>query len=138
MWYGGLKNGKGNISTESGAVNAVYTFGSRFEDDDSGTNPEELIGGALAGCFSMFLSGLLEKHGHQPKHIHTRATVTLSKDDTGPFISRIDLNTEAEIPNINADDFQKIVKDAKEGCPVSRALRSVPEITVKAILHDAE
>src|SRR5690349_3311391 len=91
IWHGGLKDGKGNISSESGALNAAYSFGSRFEDDKSGTNPEELIGGALSGCFSMFLSSLLEKHGHKPKHIQTDAKVSMSKDDKGPFISKIEL-----------------------------------------------
>ena len=138
IWHGGLKEGKGNISTESGAMNAAYSFGSRFEDDKSGTNPEELIGGALAGCFSMFLSSLLEKHGHVPKHIKTEAQVTLSKDDTGPLITKIELRTEANVENIEEADFQKHVQDAKENCPVSRALRSIPEITVTANLAGDE
>ncbi|MBK0401977.1 OsmC family protein [Adhaeribacter sp. BT258] len=138
IWHGGLKEGKGNISTESGAVNAAYSFGSRFEDDKSGTNPEELIGGALAGCFSMFLSSLLEKHGHVPKHIKTEAKVTLSKDDTGPLISKIELTTEATVENIEEADFQKHVQDAKQNCPVSRALRSIPEVTVTASLSGDE
>src|SRR5688572_6314184 len=138
IWHGGLKDGRGNISTASGALNAAYSFGSRFEDDKSGTNPEELIGGALAGCFSMFLSSLLEKHGHKPKHIQTEARVTLSKDDRGPFISKIELVTSAEVEEIEEADFQKHVVDAKANCPISRSLNAVPEITVTATLSASE
>ena len=138
IWHGGLKDGKGNISTASGALNAAYSFGSRFEDDKSGTNPEELVGGAHAGCFSMFLSSLLEKHGHKPLHIQTEARVTLSKDDRGPFISKIELITNAEVGNIEEADFQKHVQDAKANCPMSRALNAVPEITVTATLNAKE
>jgi osmotically inducible protein OsmC len=138
IWHGGLKDGRGNISTESGALNATYSFGSRFEDDKSGTNPEELIGGALAGCFSMFLSSLLEKHGHKPKHIQTEAQVTLSKDDRGPFISKIELIVDAAVDEIEEEDFQKHVADAKADCPIGRSLASVPEITVTATLSANE
>jgi osmotically inducible protein OsmC len=138
IWHGGLKEGKGNISTESGAINAAYSFGSRFEDDKSGTNPEELIGGALAGCFSMFLSSLLEKHGHKPQHIQTEARVSLSKDDTGPFINKIELIVTANVDQIEENDFQKHVQDAKKNCPISRSLASVPEITVTASLRGDE
>jgi osmotically inducible protein OsmC len=138
IWHGGLKDGKGNISTETGCLNAPYSFTTRFEDDKSGTNPEELIGGALAGCFSMFLSSLLEKHGHKPKHIQTDAKVTLSKDERGPFISNIALVVEASVKDIEDPDFQKHVQDAKENCPVGRALGSVPEITVTAVLNNQD
>ena len=134
IWHDGLKNGKGNMSTESGALNAGYSFGSRFEDDKSGTNPEELIGSALAGCFSMFLSSVLEKHDHKPKHIQSEARVYLDKDDQGPLITKIELIVEATVGNITEDDFQKHVQFSKENCPVSRALKSVPEMTVTATL----
>jgi len=138
IWHGGLKEGKGNISTESGALNAAYSFGSRFEDDKSGTNPEELIGGALAGCFSMFLSMLLEKNGHTPKHVKTEAKVALGKDETGPLITSIKLITQANAENIEETEFQKLVQEAKENCPVSRALRSIPDISVTATLSGDE
>ncbi len=138
IWHGGLKDGRGNVSTESGALNATYSFGSRFEDDKSGTNPEELIGSALAGCFSMFLSSLLEKNGHKPKYIQTEAQVAMSKDDRGPFISKIDLTVDATINEVKEADFQKLVQEAKENCPVSRSLAGVPEITVSATLSDKE
>ena len=138
IWHGGLKEGRGNVSTASGALNATYSFGSRFEDDKSGTNPEELIGAALAGCFSMFLSMLLEKHGHKPKHIQSEAQVTLSKDDRGPFISKIELQVEAAVEEIEETDFQKHVQEAKANCPISRALASIPEITVTATLSGNE
>src|SRR5688572_14949768 len=138
VWHGGLKEGRGNISTDSGALNAAYSFASRFEDSKNGTNPEELIGGALAGCFSMFLSMLLEKHGHKPKHVHSEAKVTLGRDDRGPFISKIELITDASVDEIEEADFQKHVADAKANCPISRSLASVPEITVTAKLSEGE
>lgn len=138
IWHGGLKAGKGNVSSGSGALNAAYSFGSRFEDDKSGTNPEELIGAALAGCYSMFLSMLLEKHGHQPKHIKSEARVTLSKDDRGPFISKIELLVDAAVEDIEEADFQKHVQDAKANCPISRSLAGVPEITVNATRSSQE
>jgi osmotically inducible protein OsmC len=138
IWHGGLKDGKGNITTESGALNAGYSFGSRFENDMSGTNPEELIGGALAGCFSMFLASLLEKHGHKPNHIKTEALVTLGKNEKGPFVTKIELTTEANVDQIEDADFQQHVKDAIANCPISQALGGVPEKTVNATLRGDE
>jgi osmotically inducible protein OsmC len=138
IWHGGLKEGKGNINTETGSLNAAYSYTTRFEDDRNGTNPEELIGGALAGCFSMFLASLLEKHDHKPKHIQTDAHVTIGKDERGPFITGIELEVEAAVKNIADNDFQELVKEAKTNCPVGRALGGVPEIKVTAILRDDE
>lgn len=136
IWHGGLKEGKGNVSSQSGALNAAYSFKTRFEDDQSGTNPEELIGAALAGCFSMFLSSLLEKHGHKPKHIQTDAHVTLTVGENGPTITQIELKTEASVEDIQENDFQQHVQEAKANCPVSKALAGVAEISVTAMLRD--
>lgn len=138
VWHGGLKDGRGNVSTQSGTLNAAYSFGSRFEDDKAGTNPEELVGAALAGCYSMFLSSLIEKQGSKPKHIKGDAKVTLSRDDRGPFISRIDLTVDAEVEGLADADFQQLVQEAKANCPISRALAGIPEITVSATLSTKE
>jgi osmotically inducible protein OsmC len=135
IWNGGLKDGKGNVSTGSGALNSPYTFKARFEGDlTGGTNPEELIGAAHAGCFSMFLSSLLEKDGHTPRHIRTEATVFLDVTDQGPVISRIELVTEGDVPDIKEAEFQQYAQQAKEGCPVSKALGAVPEMKLTATL----
>jgi osmotically inducible protein OsmC len=134
VWEGGLKEGKGTISTQSGTLDARFSFGSRFEEGVSGTNPEELIGAAHAGCFSMFLSSLLEGAGTPATSVRTVAKVTLGTDDTGPFINKIDLVTEADVPGISNDELQRLAQKAKEGCPISRALAAVPEITLKITL----
>jgi lipoyl-dependent peroxiredoxin len=135
IWNGGLKDGKGNVSTGSGALNSPYTFKARFEGDKSGgTTPEELIGAAHAGCFSMFLSSLLEKDGYPPRHIRTDATINLEVTDQGPLISRIELVTEADVPGLKDPEFQQYAQQAKEGCPVSKALAAVPEIKLTASL----
>lgn len=133
-WQGGLKDGKGSLSTESGTLDAKFSFGSRFEDGATGTNPEELIGAAHAGCYSMFLSALLEGDGKTATEVKTEAKVHLGKDDTGPFIKKIDLTTTATVPGISDEEFQKVAQKAKDGCPISRALASVPEINLTATL----
>jgi osmotically inducible protein OsmC len=135
IWNGGLKEGQGNVSTDSGALNSPYTYRSRFEGDKSGgTTPEELIGAAHAGCFSMFLSSLLEQAGHTPRHIRTEANVYLDVTDQGPVISRIELVTEGDVPDLNEAEFQQYAQKAKEGCPVSKALGAVPEMKLTATL----
>jgi osmotically inducible protein OsmC len=135
IWNGGLKDGKGNVSTASGALNSPYDFKARFEGDATGgTTPEELIGAAHAGCFSMFLSSLLENAGHPARHVRTDATVQLEVTSDGPLISRIELVTEVDAPGINDAEFQQFAQKAKEGCPVSKALAAVPEIKLTAIL----
>ena len=135
IWNGGLKEGKGNVSTESGALDSPYTYKARFEGDKSGgTTPEELIGAAHAGCFSMFLSSLLEKDGHPPRHIRTEANVHLEITDKGPLISRIELVTEGDVPDIKEAEFLQYAQQAKEACPVSKALAAVPEIKLTATL----
>jgi len=133
-WVGGLKDGKGRVSTESGVLsNAQYSFKTRFEDS-KGTNPEELIGAAHAACFSMALAGQLEKVGLQPDTIKTTATVTLEKSSDGFSIPAIHLQANVKIPGADKGLFDKAAKDAKEGCPVSKLMRAT--ITMDARLED--
>ena len=124
VWEGGLKDGKGTVKTGSGAINGAYSFRTRFEGAQgaSGTNPEELIGAAHAGCFSMALSAGLGKAGFTPTRIHTTAKVHLEKVGEGFKITRIQLATEAAIPNIDEAAFRQQAEGAKAGCPVSQAL----------------
>lgn len=132
VWNGKLKDGNGTMSFSSGAYEGKYSFGSRFEEDP-GTNPEELIGAAHAGCFSMAFSGALGGEGYDPKSVSTTAKVHIDKVGDGFTITKIELTTEAEVPGISDADFQKIANAAKEGCPVSRAL-AVEEIVLNATL----
>jgi len=131
-WEGEIAKGKGTMALGSGAYEGKYSVGSRFESEP-GTNPEELIGAAHAGCFSMAFSAVLTKAGFSPKSINTDAKVHIDKIGDGWKITKIELNMTAEIPNINDGDFQNYAKQAKEGCPVSQAL-AVPEITLTAKL----
>ena len=117
-WKGTLKEGSGSMKLASGAFEGPYTFASRFESG-KGTNPEELIGAAHAGCYSMFLSALLSKSGYTPTRITTTATVHLTE---GPTISLIELDTEAEVPGLSEEDFQQKSIEAKQKCPVSKVL----------------
>ncbi len=132
VWEGTLKDGHGTMALGSGAFEGPYSFGSRFEDG-KGTNPEELIGAAHAGCFSMALSLGLTRAGFTPTRINTTATVALSTDGQGFSISRIDLDTEAVVPGIDDATFQKQAEDAKHNCPVSKALAAT-NIQLKARL----
>ncbi len=131
-WQGGLQDGNGTMELGSGAFKGAYSFGSRFSSG-TGTNPEELIAAAHAGCFSMALAAGLDKSGHKPKRVHTTATAQLEKAGGGFSITAIELNTEAEIPGIDDGVFQQQVETAKRDCPVSRALSGV-NISVKARL----
>jgi osmotically inducible protein OsmC len=132
-WEGSLSEGRGTMAFGSGAFEGQYSFGSRFEEG-TGTNPEELIGAAHAGCFSMFLSGALGNAGHEPEEVRTDARVHLDKADGGFAITTIDLNATARVPGIESDEFQRIAEASKEGCPVSKALGGV-EITLEAKLE---
>ncbi len=131
-WRGGLKDGKGSFKVASGAFQGAYSFGTRFENE-KGTNPEELIAAAHAGCFSMALSGALGRAGFEPKSIRTTAKVTLEKTDTGFGITGIVLDTEAEVPGIDAAKFKERAEGAKRDCPVSKALAAT-KITLNARL----
>jgi len=131
-WEGSLQAGKGTMRLAGGAYEGPYSFSSRFEDG-TGTNPEELIAAAHAGCFSMALSGGLGRAGHEPVSVQTTAKVHLEKGDAGFGIRRIELVTEAEVPGISEDDFQQAAETAKQNCPVSQVLAAA-EITLEAKL----
>ncbi len=118
----------------SGAYEGAYSFSSRFEEGE-GTNPEELIAAAHAGCYSMALSGELGRAGYSPEEISTTAQVHLTRGESGFRISRIHLITEARVPDIDDSAFQESVEKARKGCPVSQALGGVGEVTVEATLR---
>jgi osmotically inducible protein OsmC len=120
-WDGNLREGGGRLKLESGAFQGPYSFRDRFEDG-KGTNPEELLGAAHAGCFSMALAAGLTAAGHPPGHVHTTATVSLERSGDGFAITKIALQTEASVPGITPADFQAQAEKAKSGCPVSKAL----------------
>src|SRR5947209_20346704 len=130
-WNGSLKEGKGTISSDSGVLsNTPYSFTTRFENA-KGTNPEELIAAAHAGCFSMALAAGLTRAGFPPTRVHTTASVRLDKVGEGFEITKIELDCEAEVPKIDEAAFHAQATAAKEGCPVSKALKAT-EITLKA------
>jgi osmotically inducible protein OsmC len=132
-WQGGLKDGKGTISTDSGVLdNSQYSFSTRFEDG-KGTNPEELIAAAHAGCFTMALSGQLGNASLTAERINTTAAVTLEKTDAGFTITKIHLDVSAKVPSATEEQFQTAAGNAKAGCPVSRLLKA--EITMTATLE---
>ena len=134
-WQGGIKDGKGTLSTQSGALTkAPYGFNTRFEDQP-GTNPEELLGAAHAGCFSMALPKELGDAGMTAESIETRADVTLDKQDGGFAITAVHLSLRAKIPGADRDAFEKAVETAKNGCPVSKVLNA--EITLEAVLDSS-
>ncbi len=125
VWEGNLKNGKGRVELGSGLFKGNYSFGSRFEQAP-GTNPEELIAAAHAGCFSMFLSMLLEQAGYAVDHIHTVAKVHIDKVGEGFKITAIELDTEGKVPGIDEKTFMNQAENAKRNCPVSLALGGTP------------
>lgn len=130
-WNGSLKDGSGHMNMESGSYEGAYSFASRFQEGE-GTNPEELIAAAHAGCFSMALAADLGREGYDPEEVHTTANVTLDSDEGA--IVRIELVSEASVPGISDDEFQEIAEGAKQNCPVSKALGGVDEITLDATL----
>jgi osmotically inducible protein OsmC len=133
VWHGGLKDGRGTISTQSTVLkDTQYSFSTRFENG-VGTNPEELIAAAHAGCFTMALSGQLSSVELPPDTLETTAVVTMEKTDDGPTITKIHLTTKAKVPNIDKAKFDELAKKAKEGCPISRLLKAA-EITLDAQL----
>lgn len=131
-WEGDLPTGNGTMRVESGAYEGAYSFRSRFEDG-AGSNPDELIAAAHAGCFSMALSNLLAEAGYEPESVHTTADVTLRMVEEEPTITSIHLTTEASVPDIDDATFQEHAEAAKAGCPVSKALAG-PDITLDASL----
>ena len=133
-WKGNLMEGDGSMALGSGAWEGPFTFKSRFEEGQ-GTNPEELIGAALAGCFTMQLSHALSEAGHVPDSVQTQAKVQIRNVDGNPTIAQIDLETRARVPGLDDDAFQREAKVAKDGCIISRALAGVGNITVDATLE---
>jgi lipoyl-dependent peroxiredoxin len=131
-WQRSLQDGSGTMRLGSGAFEGGYSFKSRFEDGP-GTNPEELIGAAHAGCFSMAFANALSQAGHKPQEIRTTASVHFDKTDQGWSITRIDLATEGNVPGVDEGSFKRIAEDAKKTCPVSKALAATP-ITLSATL----
>lgn len=133
VWQGGLKDGKGTISTDSGVLSDTqYSFSTRFEDG-IGTNPEELIGAAHAGCFSMALSGQLGNAGLVAESIKTTATVTMDKTEAGFTVTEVHLDVTAKIPGASQEAFETAANNAKAGCPISRLLNA--KITMEARLE---
>jgi osmotically inducible protein OsmC len=132
-WNGTLKEGSGNMKVGSGLFDVPFSFGTRF-GDESGTNPEELIGAALAGCFSMFLSAQLTDAGYPPARIHTVSDVHFGRDDVGPLIEKLTLTTQAEVPGVDQAKFDELVAVSKKKCPISRALAAIKELEVRASL----
>lgn len=134
QWNGGLKDGKGKISTDSGVLkDTQYSFSTRFEDG-IGTNPEELIAAAHAGCFTMALSAELSKANLTPESLDTTATVTFERKDEKPTVTKIHLSTNARVPGAEQAAFDKAAQDAKSGCPISRLFQGNTEITLDAKL----
>ena len=133
-WRGNLQEGEGTMALGSGAWEGPFTFKSRFEDG-AGSNPEELIGAAEAGCFTMQLSHDLSEAGHVPELVHTDARVSIRNIDGAPTIFKIALTTRARVPGLDAETLQRTAEATRENCIISRALGAVGEITVDATLE---
>lgn len=133
VWQGTLREGSGTFKGESGALQGGYSFKTRFEEDKSMTNPEELIGAAHAGCYAMFLSAQLTNAGFPPNTVTATAELDFGRDDVGPVINSITLNVEANVPGVSQEKFDELAQISKERCPISRALASVP-LTLNAKL----
>lgn len=131
-WTGDLKGGKGHFEVGGGSLSGNYSYLSRFEGkDEGGANPEELIAAAHASCFSMALSNILAEHGHTPESVKTTVDVTLKIVDDAPTITKAAIKTVGKVPGIDAEHFEVHAQEAKAGCPVSRALAGVGEITLE-------
>lgn len=133
VWQGTLKEGSGTFKGGSGTLQGDYSFKSRFEEDKSITNPEELVGAAHASCYAMFLASQLTNAGFPPNTVKATAELDFGRDDTGPLINSITLHVEAKVPGVSQEKFDELAKVSKERCPISRALASVP-LTLNAKL----
>jgi osmotically inducible protein OsmC len=133
-WQGSLQEGRGTVKLGSGAFEGPYSYSSRFEDGP-GTNPEELLGAAHAGCFTMALAAALSRMDHPPTSVDTTAMVVLERSESGFRISKVALRTVARVPDVDEEDFQEIADQAKRTCPISRALTTETEITLHATLE---
>jgi osmotically inducible protein OsmC len=134
VWEGKLKDGKGNFKAGSSSFSGPYTFATRFEGK-KGTNPEELIAAAHAACFSMALSAGLEKAGKPVTRVETSAACTLEMVDGAPKITKMELTVRGRVPGLDQAGFQQAAEEAKRGCPVSKALAGIPQITLEAKLE---
>ena len=134
-WQGSLKEGGGSVALGEGAIEAPISFSSRFEEGE-GTNPDQLVAGGLAGCFTMALSHVLSEAGTPPDSLETKADVTLRQSDEGLAITRIDLTLRGRVPGIDQAQFAEHAEAAKSGCAVSKALGAVDEITLDASLEE--
>jgi lipoyl-dependent peroxiredoxin len=133
-WDGSLREGGGTVALGPGVLEAPISFSSRFEEGD-GTNPDQLLAGALAGCFTMALSHVLSEAGTPPDSLQTDADVTLRQTDDGLAITRIDVTVRGRVPGVDQDGFAEHAQAAKAGCAVSKALAAVDEITLEAQLE---
>ena len=134
-WRGDLQGGEGRITVGNGVHEGPYSFTSRFEEEEQGTNPEELISAAEAGCFTMQLSGLLGKEGHTPEELQTDVRAQLRNVDGAPTITRLDIRTRGRVPGIDQETFERLANEAKETCVISRSLAGVDEIALEATLE---
>ncbi|HEU4802246.1 MAG TPA: OsmC family peroxiredoxin [Solirubrobacterales bacterium] len=132
-WMGNVEAGSGTVETGTKSLEGTYTAASRFADGE-GTNPEEMLAAAHASCFSMALSLILGQAGHAPESVETDASVYLRRTDDGFEIHKIELETVGNVPGIDEDEFKRHAETAKRGCPVSRALASVPDVSLEARL----
>jgi osmotically inducible protein OsmC len=135
-WNGSLNDGAGKIALGSGLFEGAFSFSTRM-GDEPGTNPEELLGASLAGCYAMALNATLGKEGKPARSVHTEAKVSLGKDDAGFKITQIDLQARAEVDNIEDAEFQTIAENVKKSCPISKALEAVP-INLTATLERSQ
>jgi len=133
VWRGDLESGSGTVTVGDGVFEGAYSFQSRFAEGE-GTNPEQLIAAAHAGCFTMALSSILSAAGHAPESVRTNARVQLRNVDGAPTLTRIDLDTEGHVAGVGEQQFQRYADEAKVTCPVSRALAGIPEIVLTAKL----
>jgi len=136
-WHGDVQHGSGTVSVGDGVFEGPYSYDSRF-GEGRGTNPEQLIAAAHAGCFTMALSSALSAAGHAPESLKTQARVQLRNIDGAPTLARIDLETEGHVSDLEQQQFQRYAEEAKATCPVSRALAGVPEIGLSAKLGSSE
>jgi len=132
-WHGDVKNGSGTVTVGDNIFTGPFTYGTRF-GEDPGTNPEQLIAAAQAACFTMALSGLLTAEGRAPGFLHTNAKVQMRNVEGAPTLTRLDIETEGQVPGIDEEKFKALAEKAKVNCPVARALAGIPEITLTARL----
>lgn len=134
-WRGDLQSGEGRITVGNGVHEGPYSFKSRFEEGEDGTNPEELLAAAQAGCFTMAMSLMLGNEGHAPEELETEARAVLRNVDGAPTITKMELKTRGRVPGIDQETFARVAEQAKKECVISRALGGVEEMTVEATLE---